>query len=76
MLRQRGGTDLNDRGAYLSLQNHGHPVWFRGIKLRTLGEDDELDRTPVTPVELTNVQLQAERRTLQWYTRKRNEQSE
>ena len=67
LLRQRGGTDLDARGAYLVLQNHGHPIWYRGIKLRTLGEDDELDRTPVIPAVLTKDQLEAEQRTLRWY---------
>lgn len=70
LLRQRGGTDLDARGAYLSLQNHGHPIWFRGIKLRTLEAGDQLDTTPVTPAQLTEEQLKAEQRTLEWYLRK------
>lgn len=75
LLRQRGGTDLDARGAYLTLQNHGHPIWYRGIKLRTLGEDEQLDRTPVTPVELTAEQRVAEQRTLKWHVQKRLEQA-
>ena len=71
LLRQRGGTDLNARGAHLVLQNHGHPVWYRAIKLRALNEDVELDRTTVTPAELTKDQLEAEQRTLNWYLRER-----
>lgn len=74
LLRRRGGTDLDARGAYLSLQNHGHPIWYRGIKLRTLDEDEQLDRAPVTPAELTPDQLEAEQRTLHWYLRKREGQ--
>ena len=74
LLRQRGGTDLDARGAYLSLQNHGHPIWYRGIKLHTLGKDGELDRAPVIPAELTTDQLEAEQRTLNWYLRKRQAQ--
>lgn len=59
MLRQRGGN-LEARGAFLSLQDHGDPVWYRNIKMRELGPDDQLDRTPVTPAELTAEQKEAE----------------
>jgi hypothetical protein len=64
MLRQRGGN-LADRGAYLSLQDHGDPVWFRGLKLRTLGPDEQLDRTPVTPQPIPPEVLAEEQKKLQ-----------
>jgi len=48
LLRQRGGR-LADRGAYLSLQDHGDPVWYRNLRLRELPKTEPLDRTPVTP---------------------------
>jgi hypothetical protein len=64
LLRQRGG-DLTARGANLLLQDHGDPVWFRGIKLRELGPDDQLDRTPVTPQEIPEQVRQAERERLE-----------
>jgi len=63
MLRKRGG-DLAARGANLSLQDHGDPVWFRAIKLRPLGPDDQLDRTPVTPATIPDDVLKAEREKL------------
>jgi hypothetical protein len=64
MLRQRGG-DLAARGAFLSLQDHGDPVWYRGIKMRKLGPKDELDRTPITPAKIPADVLEAERKKLQ-----------
>lgn len=76
LLRQRGGTDLGARGAYLRLQNHGHPVWYRGIKLRTLGERDKLDRTPIHPAEISPQALESEQRILRYYQRQRRERKE
>ncbi len=64
LLRQRGG-DLTARGANLSLQDHGDPVWYRAIKLRTLGPNDQLDRTPVTPATIPEAVLQEERQKLE-----------
>ncbi|MDA1314301.1 MAG: DUF1080 domain-containing protein [Acidobacteria bacterium] len=34
-LRVRGG-DVNSRGRYLSLQDHGDPVWYRSLRLRAI----------------------------------------
>jgi hypothetical protein len=64
LLRLRG-ANLADRGVYLHMQDHGDPVWYRGIKLRTLGPYDRLDRTPVTPQAIPEEVLEAERQKLQ-----------
>jgi hypothetical protein len=63
LLRLRGG-DLKARGAQLSLQDHGDPVWYRNIKLRSLNLDHKLDRTPVTPEAISEEVLEAERAKL------------
>jgi hypothetical protein len=73
MLNQRGG-DLTARGARLSLQDHGDPVWYRGIKLRTLGPDDELDRTPIEPATISAEVLEAEANKLRGIVERRTRQ--
>jgi hypothetical protein len=73
LLRQRG-ADLADRGAYLFLQDHGDPVWYRNIRMRELGADDEIDMEPVTPAEIPAEVLAAEREKLEGILRRRAQQ--
>jgi hypothetical protein len=63
LLRQRGGR-LTDRGAYLSLQDHGDPVWYRNLRLRELPKTEKLDRTPVTPAVVPPEALEHEQEVL------------
>lgn len=70
MLRQRGGN-LEARGANLSLQDHGDPVWYRNLRIRELSSEDEIDMTKVTPEELTPQVLEAERKKLEGIIRRR-----
>ena len=72
LLKNRGG-DLTARGANLSLQDHGDPVWYRSIRLRALGADDEIDRTPVTPAEIPASILEAETKKLEGIMKRRAE---
>lgn len=64
LLRRRGG-DLTRRGEKLHLQDHGDPVWYRGIKLRKLGEGDPLDAAPVTPAVVSAEALAHEEEIIQ-----------
>ncbi|HEX4129172.1 MAG TPA: SMP-30/gluconolactonase/LRE family protein [Pirellulales bacterium] len=51
-LWKRRGGDPTARGAFLSLQDHGDPVWYRNIKLRSVPSSEQLDRSPVTPAAI------------------------
>lgn len=64
LLANRGGN-LADRGAKLSLQDHGDPVWYRGIKLRTVPESEVVKRDPVKPAPISDAAMAAEQRKLQ-----------
>ena len=75
MLKQRGG-DLSARGAKLSLQDHGDPVWYRGIRIRALTESDELDRTPVEPEKIKAEVLASERKKLEGIVSRREKKKE
>ncbi len=59
LLKRRGG-DLTARGANLSMQDHGDPVWYRSIRWRELPADAVLDRTPVTPAAISEENRQHE----------------
>jgi hypothetical protein len=52
LLKKRGGN-LPDRGANLNLQDHGDPVWYRGLKLRTIPADEKVTAgTEYKPAEI------------------------
>ncbi len=70
LLTKRGGN-LSARGANLSLQDHGDPVWFRSIRFCELKAEDELDRTPVVPAEISTEILEAEAKKLEGIIKKR-----
>jgi hypothetical protein len=63
LLRRRGAR-LASRGAFLYFQDHGDPVWYRNIKLRTLTASDKLDRTPVTPAAIPEAARKKEQEIL------------
>jgi hypothetical protein len=74
LLGKRGG-DLTARGAHLSLQDHGDPIWYSGIKLRVLAQNDQLDRTPITPQKIPNDVLQAEKKKIDGIVAQRKKQT-
>ena len=73
MLTKRGG-DLAARGANLSLQDHGDPVWYRNLRLKELSADDEIDQSAVTPAEIAPEVLAAEAKKLAGIIERRNKQ--
>lgn len=66
LLRRRGAT-LSSRGAYLKLQDHGDPVWYRNVRMRSLPKDEKLDRTPVTPAAIPDAALKKEQEILKGF---------
>lgn len=70
MLEKRGAK-LPARGAKLSLQDHGDPVWYRAIKLRSLPADEQLDMKEVIPAKIADDVLEAERKKLEGIVNRR-----
>lgn len=68
------GADLAKRGAQLHLQDHGDPVWYRNVKLRTLTTEIKLDRTTVTPAAVPAEKLKYEQEFLEKGKKQREEQ--
>ena len=58
-LAERGG-DVKARGAFLSLQDHGDPVWFRSIRLREIAKDEDIGHETVEPAEIPESALKKE----------------
>ncbi len=58
-LKERGG-DLTARGGFLLFQDHGDPVWFRSIRLRTLSPEDDIGHQTVEPAAIPEEALKKE----------------
>ncbi|MAS94224.1 MAG: glycosyl hydrolase [Verrucomicrobiales bacterium] len=70
LLQARGG-DLSARGAFLSLQDHGDPVWFRNIRLREIPAEEEIDESSLTPALVPESEREAERKKVEAIRKKR-----
>lgn len=71
LLRLRGGK-LAARGANLSLQDHGDPVWYRNLRWRELGPEDDIGHETVQPAPVPEKEREVERKKVEGI-RKRQE---
>ncbi len=63
MLKARGGN-LASRGANLSFQDHGDPVWYRNIRMRGLTSSDDIGHSNVEPATISDEILKYEKEKL------------
>lgn len=64
LLKARGGN-LESRGANLSFQDHGDPVWFRKIRMREIPAEENVDATAVEPAQIPAEILEKEKKKLE-----------
>ena len=70
-LLNKRGAKLEARGANLNLQDHGDPVWYRHIRLRSIPKGEEIEHTDVTPAAIPADVLEAERKKLEGILKRR-----
>ena len=58
-LKERGG-DVAARGAFLSLQDHGDPVWYRSIRMRAIPDGEKIEHATVQPAPISPEALKKE----------------
>ena len=73
LLKDRGG-DLAARGANLSLQDHGDPVWYRNFRWRKLSADEDIGHATVTPEKLSDSVLATEAKKIKGILERRAKQ--
>lgn len=70
LLKKRGG-DLTKRGAFMRLQDHGDPVWFRTMRIRELKEEDLIDPGSVQPAPIPEEVKKAEQKKIEAILKRR-----
>lgn len=63
-LKERGG-DLAARGGHLQFQDHGDPVWYRAIRLRTIPSGEKVPHATVEPAPIPEDSLKKEKLILE-----------
>jgi hypothetical protein len=71
LLRIRG-ADLKARGAYLYLQDHGDPVWYRGFKLRAIPQGERIEFREASPAAIPADALAREKAYLENAAKKKD----
>ena len=54
------GADLAARGGHVWLQDHGAPVWFRHLRMRSIPAHEALQRSAFAPMPVPKAALQKE----------------
>ena len=73
--KKRGGQP-DARGAFLSLQDHGDPVWYRNLRMREIDSKEKILHSVVEPQLLTKEQLDAEAAKIKKILERRMKNSE
>lgn len=63
LLKLRGGK-LASRGARLNLQDHGDPVWYRSLRMRTIPGSEKLVSQNIRPQKISAAVRAAEQKKL------------
>jgi hypothetical protein len=58
---KKRGADLASRRGRIFLQDHGDPVWYRSIRLRTIPEEEDIHHETVQPAKLSKKTITAEK---------------
>ena len=64
-LLKKRGADLASRNGTIYLQDHGDPVWYKDLRLRTLSEKDDIGHSKVTPAKIPDDVLEQERKYIE-----------